>query len=114
MYIIHRVCTGLRNFGKVLEFQKLNSRPSKSMEFGVEVWNSCGLLEIYCQTACTCAVHVRPCMLAMQVFDFVLPCEISHRVGMGFAKVLEKFWNLARENPCEPCIIHVHQASVIY
>ena len=48
-----RVRTGFGNFGKVLEFQKLNSRPWKSMEFGVYVWQSFGFLEIHCQVART-------------------------------------------------------------
>ena len=48
-----QVCTGFGNFGKVLEFQKLNSRSWKSMEFGVWDWNSFEVHEVHCQTART-------------------------------------------------------------
>ena len=38
----------------------------------------------------------------MGVLGFVLPSEVSPGVVMGFGKGLEKFWNLARQNLCEP------------
>ena len=50
----------------------------------------------------------------MGVFGFVLPSEVSPGVGMGFAKGLEKFWNLARQNLCKPWICKYQKYSHLW
>ena len=70
------------------------------MEFGVWVWKSFGLLEIHCQTARNVQYTYN---LVGWPWEFLgLFCPVRSVLGWEWVleKVLEKFWNLARQNLC--------------
>ena len=102
--IYYRVHTGFGNFGKVLEFWNLNSRPWKSMEFGVWVWKSFGLLEIHCQMAHTVQYTYDLVGWPWEIWGLFCPVRsvLEWEWVLEKQKVLERFWDLARQNLCKP------------
>ena len=70
------------------------------MEFGVWVWKSFGLLKIHCQTART--VQYMYDLIGWLWEFWGLFCPVRSILGWEWVleRVLEKFWNLARQNLC--------------
>ena len=95
---------------KFWSFKSLIPGPGKvwNLEFG-KFWTSWNPLS----NGTCCTVHVRSCRLAMGGFWVCFAQWGQSWGGNGFWKGLEKFWNLARQNLCEPCynFHHIQQVT---
>ena len=77
--------------------------PWKSIELEVRVWKSFGLLEIHCQTARAVQYMYGLVGWLWEFLGLFCPARSVLGLGFGLEKVLENFWNLTRQNLCEPC-----------